>query len=94
MVQERQQVKDQQSCISVFVAYLTIPSSNLGAPAQTPEQYSMHVRFIEIQSNIGRKKLHRTNQESNFLGSTFSNRDNGRASVQFRGESQPQHLKR
>ena len=26
-VQERQQVKDQQSCISVFVAYLTIPSS-------------------------------------------------------------------
>ena len=28
MVQERQQVKDQQSCISVFVAYLTIPSSN------------------------------------------------------------------
>ena len=28
-VQERQQVKDQQSCISVFVAYLTIPISNL-----------------------------------------------------------------
>ena len=27
-VQEKQQVKDQQSCISVFVACLTIPSSN------------------------------------------------------------------
>ena len=27
-VQERQEVKDQQSCISVFVAYPTIPSSN------------------------------------------------------------------
>ena len=27
-VQERQQVKDQQSCIFIFVAYLTIPSSN------------------------------------------------------------------
>ena len=26
--QERQQVKDQQSYISVFVAYQTIPSSN------------------------------------------------------------------
>ena len=26
--QERQQVKDQQLCISIFVAYLTIPSSN------------------------------------------------------------------
>ena len=27
-VQEKQQVKDQQSCIFVFVASLTIPSSN------------------------------------------------------------------
>ena len=27
-VQERQQVKDQRSCLSVFVAYPTIPSSN------------------------------------------------------------------
>ena len=27
-VQERHQVKDQQSCISVFVAYPRIPSSN------------------------------------------------------------------
>ena len=30
MVQEKQQVKDQQSCISVFVACLTNPSSNWG----------------------------------------------------------------
>ena len=28
MVKKRQQVKDQQSCISIFVAYLTVPSSN------------------------------------------------------------------
>ena len=27
-IQEKQQVKDQQSCIFVFVAYLTIPSRN------------------------------------------------------------------
>ena len=27
-IQEKQQLKDQQSCISVFVAYPTIPSSN------------------------------------------------------------------
>ena len=33
-------------------------------------------RFIQIQSNLRRKKLHRTNQGSNFLGSSFSNRDN------------------
>ena len=51
-------------------------------------------RFIEIQSNFRRKKLHRTNQGSNFLGGSFSNRDNVRAPIQFRRESQPQHLKR
>ena len=28
-IQERQQMKDQPSCISIFVAYPTIPSSNL-----------------------------------------------------------------
>ena len=50
--------------------------------------------FIEIQSNLRRKKLHRTNQGSNFLGGSFNNRDNVRAPVQFRRESQPQHLKR
>ena len=47
-------------------------------------------RFIEIQSNLRRKKLHRTNQGSNFLGGSFSNRDNVRAPIQFRRESQPQ----
>ena len=51
-------------------------------------------KFIEIQSNLRRKKLHRMNQGSNFLGGRFSNRDNVRASIQIRRESQPQHLKR
>ena len=48
-------------------------------------------RFVEIQSNLSRKNLHGTNQHSDFLGGSFSN---ARASVQFRRESQPQHLKR
>ena len=51
-------------------------------------------RFIEIQSNLRRKKLHRTNQRSNFLGDSFSNRDNVRAPIPFRREGQPQHLER
>ena len=51
-------------------------------------------RFIEIQINLRRKKLHRTNQGSNFDGGSFSNRDNVRAWIQFRKESQPQYLKR
>ena len=49
--------------------------------------------FIEIHSNLRRKKLHRMNHGPNFLGDSFSNRDNVRASIQFRRESQPQHLK-
>ena len=51
-------------------------------------------KFIETQSNLRRKKLHRTNQGSNFLGDTFSNRDNVTPPIQFRRESQRQHLKR
>ena len=51
-------------------------------------------RFIEIQSNLRRKKLHKMNQDSNFPGGSFSNRENVRASIQFRRESQPEHLKR
>ena len=51
-------------------------------------------RVIEIKNNFSRKKLHRTNEGSNFLGGSFSNRDNVRAPIQFGRESRPQHLKR
>ena len=51
-------------------------------------------RYIEIQSNLRRKKLHRMNKGSNFLGGSFSDRDNVRAPVPFARESRPQHLKR
>ena len=54
----------------------------------------LYGRFIEIQSNLRKKKLHRTNQGSNFLGGSLSNRMNVRAPIQFRRESQHQHLKR
>ena len=50
-------------------------------------------RFIEIQRNLRRKKYHRNNQSFYFLRGSFSNRDNIRATIQFRRESQPQHLK-
>ena len=45
-VQERQQVKNQQSCILVFVAYPTIPSSNL--EHQHRQQYSMHDHMEDL----------------------------------------------
>ena len=40
------------------------------------------------------KELHKTNQSSNFLGGSFGNRDNVRARIQFRRESQTLHPKR
>ena len=49
--------------------------------------------FIEILSNLKRKKLHRKNQHSNFLRGSFSNKDNITAPIQFRRASQPQNLK-
>ena len=40
-------------------------------------------RFIEIQSNIWRKKLRRTIKGSNFLGGSFGNWDNETKEVEF-----------
>ena len=51
-------------------------------------------RFVEIHSNLRRKKLHKTNQGSDFLGGIFSNTNNARALIHFRGKCQPQHLKK
>ena len=45
-----------------------------------------HNRFIEIKRNLRRKNLHRANRGSNFLGGSFSNRDNVRIPIQFRRE--------
>ena len=50
-------------------------------------------RSIEIKSNPRRKKLHRAKQNSNFLGGSFSNKDDIRAPIQIRREKQSQHLK-
>ena len=50
-------------------------------------------RFIEMQSNPRKKKLHRMNQGSNFLGGNFGSKDNVRAPIQFRRESPPNNLK-
>ena len=66
----------------------------LGAPVEMWQQFSMYGQMVEIQSNLRRNKLHKTNQGSNFLAGSFSNRDNVWAPIQFGRKSQPQHLKR
>ena len=53
----------------------------------------MHGCMVDLKKYRA-KKLHRINQDSNFLGGNFSNRDNVRDQIQFRRESQPQHFKR
>ena len=50
-------------------------------------------RFIEIQSNLRRKKLQRMNQGSSFLVGSFSNKDNARTIIQFRRKINPSILK-
>ena len=81
---------------SVFVAYLTIQVATRGSSPNVTTVFHawVYVRFIEIQRNLRRKKLPRMNYGSNFYGGSFSNRDNERAPIQFRRESQPQHLER
>ena len=58
----------------------------------------LYGRFIEIQSNLRRRKLHRARHQFFFNFSIFqmfwNNRDNEKAPIQFRRKRQPRHLKR
>ena len=49
--------------------------------------------FIEIESNLRRKKLHGMNQGFNFHGGNFSNRDNVRAQSNLEEKVSPRILK-
>ena len=81
MNQERQQVKDQRSHISVFAVQVAVRSTN---PDMTTVFHARRYgRFIELQGNLVRKKLHRTNQGTDFCGDSFSNRYNLRAPNQI-----------
>ena len=82
-VQERQQGKDQQSYISVFVVFP-------GSPAQTWQQYFPRMAVWQIYEDTEQPQEKETSENE----SSFSNGDNLRAPIQFRRESQPQHLKR
>ena len=47
-VQERQHVKDQQSCISAFVGYPTIPSSNEEHQPRHDNSIQLHGRMVDL----------------------------------------------
>ena len=80
-------MKNQQSYIPVSVAYLIFQVSTLKHQHRRENSVPCKVvegGFEEIKTNFRRKKLHATNQGFNFLGDSFSNRDNVRAPIQFR----------
>ena len=52
----------------------------------------LYDRFIDTEQPHERKKLHGTNQGSNFLGGSFSNRGNVRATIRIRRGRQHQPL--
>ena len=88
-VPETQQVRDQQSCISVSVACLTIPNSNWGNQPRCDNSIPyMGIWYIYGDTEQPQEK------ETSQIGGSFSNRDNVRTPIQFRREGQPQHLKR
>ena len=53
----------------------------------------LYGRFIEIQSNLRTKKLHTTNQGSNFLGGSVSDKDNVRNKCILEQKVNPSILK-
>ena len=91
--QDSQQVKDQQSHIS---AVCSLSKNQVAARSTSPETTTMfhawlYSRFIETQSNLRKKKLHRMNQ---LPWRHLKLRDNIKAIIEFRRQSQTQYLKR
>ena len=76
-----------------FIQYFQVTTRSTSPDMTAVFHAWLYDRFIEIQSNLRRKKLNRTNQGSNLLGGSFSKRDNIRAPIQFSEESQHQHFK-
>ena len=81
-IQERQQMLDHESYIFVSVAHLAYPDGSLGMTRVYSAR--LYGRFIEMKNNFRRKILHRTNQDSNLLGGSLSNRGDVRAPIKFR----------
>ena len=73
--------------------YITAPLKRQRQPRQNNNILCKTVWQI-YRATSRRMKLCRTNQDSNFLGDGFSNKDNVRALLQLRRERQPHHFKR
>ena len=64
-----------KTCYPYGTKFCGLVATTSTSPDMTTVFYSwLNGRFIEMQSNFRRKKLHRTNEGSNSLGGTVSNR--------------------
>ena len=70
-----------------FFQYLNQQASSCPSPQCLVDQIHVQVRpygrFAEIESSPGKKKFHRMDKGSNFIGGSFSNRENVRVSIHF-----------
>ena len=85
----------QQTVLHTRICSLSkISKLRLGALGQTWQKHGMpHCRLIAIKCNLRRKVFQRANQCSYFIWGSFTNRDNVRASTQFRRKRQSWYLK-
>ena len=86
-VHKRQQAKDQQPYMPVFVACLTqVAVGRTSWDMAVVFHAWLCGRFTKLNGNLRKKKLFTTNQESDFIGGSLSNRSNVRTWTQFRRE--------
>ena len=84
MVQERQQVKDQRSCISIFVPYPTILSSNQEHQHRHENSipYVVVCQIYRYTEQSQEKESLQNESRLQYCGDSFSNRDNARANLE------------
>ena len=95
-VQEKQQVRDKQPCISVFVACLTVRSSNQGHQPRRDNSIP-HMGVWQIYRDTEQPQQKETSQNESklqFSQRQFQQQRYCKSPIQFRRESQSQHLKR
>ena len=94
MIQERQQVKGQQSCISIFVAYPTISSSNLEHQPRNDNSIQIHGSMVDLyRATSGERNFIEQIKAQFFLEAVLTTEIMLRAPIRFRKESLPQHFK-
>ena len=84
MIQERQQVKGQQSCISTFVAYPTISSSNLEHQPRNDNSIQIHGSMVDLyRATSGERNFIEQIKAQFFLEAVLTTEIMLRAAIRF-----------